>query len=150
MFRLSPFKNNSLSEVETKVTMAVTTEDNGKLVDKFYTLALEIDKINSLALSWTIVHPITQDSPLYGMTKEEIASTDIEIMVFIKGFDEVFSNNVVARTSYVSSEIIWGAKFNIIYHPSEDKMKTVLAVDRVNDFSLVHLPDIHLQDAANL
>lgn len=148
MFRLAPFKNNSLSEVETKVTLAVTTEDNGKLVDKFYTLSLEIDKINSLALSWTIVHPITQNSPFYNLTKEEIASTDIEIMVFVKGFDEVFSNNVMARTSYVSSEIIWGAKFNIIYHPSEDKMKTVLDVDRINDFTLVPLPSVHLQEAA--
>lgn len=63
MFRLSPYKNNSLSEVEVKLTMAVTTEENGKLTDKFYTLDLEFAKINGLALSWTIVHPIDEKSP---------------------------------------------------------------------------------------
>src|SRR6185436_10203288 len=31
MFRLAPYKNNNLSEVEVKVTMVITTEDNGKL-----------------------------------------------------------------------------------------------------------------------
>ncbi|MFN8289508.1 MAG: ion channel [Chitinophagaceae bacterium] len=142
MFRMTPFKNNSLSEVETKVTMAVTTEENGRLTDKFYTLKLEISKIDGMALSWTIVHPITEDSPFAGMTKEDIAASDLEIMVFVRGFDEVFSNNTVARTSYISSEIIWGGKFRIMYHPSKDKSKTILDVDRLNEFERVEIPDL--------
>ncbi|MEI2737685.1 MAG: ion channel [Chitinophagaceae bacterium] len=141
MFRIVPYKNNNLSEVEVKLTMAITSEDNGKLSDKFFDLPLEISKINGLALSWTIVHPITETSPLYGFTKEDIASTDIEIMVFIKGFDEVFSNNVVTRTSYVSDEIVWGAKFRMMYHPSTDKSKTVLDIDKLNVFDHVPLPE---------
>lgn len=112
MFRLAPYKNNNLSEVEVKVTMAITSEENGKQTDKFFNLKLEFSKISGLALSWTIVHPIDDKSPFNGFSKEEIANTDIEIMVFVKAFDKVFSNNVVTRTSYVSSEIIWGAKFN--------------------------------------
>jgi inward rectifier potassium channel len=141
MFRLAPYKNNSLSEVEVKVTMAITNEENGKLTDKFFNLDLEFSKINGLALSWTIVHPIDDKSPFYGLRKDDIQNTDIEIMIFVKGFDEVFSNNVVTRTSYVSSEIVWGAKFNMMYHPNDDKSKTVLNLDKINDFSMVSLPD---------
>lgn len=142
MFRLAPYKNNSLSELEIKLTMAITSEENGKLVDKFFNLDLEFSKINGLSLSWTIVHPIDDKSPFYGFSKEDIANTDIEIMVFIKAFDEVFSNNVVSRTSYVSSEIVWGAKFNLMYHPNEDMSKTVLEIDKLNDFKMVNLPVI--------
>jgi inward rectifier potassium channel len=141
MFRLAPYKNNSLSEVEVKVTMAITNEENGKLTDKFFNLDLEFSKISGLALSWTIVHPIDDKSPFYGLRKDDIQNTDIEIMIFVKGFDEVFSNNVVTRTSYVSSEIVWGAKFNMMYHPNDDKSKTVLNLDKINDFSMVSLPD---------
>jgi inward rectifier potassium channel len=141
MFRLVPYKNNNLSEVEVKLTMAITSEENGKLTDKFFDLPLELSKINGLALSWTIVHPINDKSPFYGLTKDDIANTDIEILVFIKGFDEVFSNNVVTRTSYVSSEIIWGAKFNMMYHPSDDKSKTIIDIDKLNDFNRVPLPE---------
>jgi inward rectifier potassium channel len=141
MFRLVPFKNNNLSEVEVKLTMAITTEENGKLSDKFYNLDLELSKINALALSWTIVHPISENSPFYGLSKEDIAAADMEIMVFVKAFDEVFSNNVVSRTSYVSSEIVWGAKFNMMYHPNDDKSKTVIDIDRLNDFNSVPLPE---------
>jgi inward rectifier potassium channel len=141
MFRLAPFKNNNLSEVEVKLTMAITAEENGKLSDKFYNLDLELSKINTLALSWTIVHAITEDSPFYGLSKEDIAAADMEIMVFVKAFDEVFSNNVVSRTSYVSSEIVWGAKFNMMYHPNDDKSKTVIDIGRLNDFNSAPLPE---------
>lgn len=141
MFRMTPYKNNSLTEVETKVTAAITTEENGKLTDKFYSLKLQITKIDGLSLSWTIVHPITEDSPFAGMTKEDIAATDLEVMVFVKGFDEVFSNNTVARTSYISSEIVWGGKFKMMYRPNRDKSKTILNVDQLNDFEYVPLPD---------
>jgi inward rectifier potassium channel len=141
MFRLAPYKNNNLSDVEVKVTMAITNEENGRLTDKFFNLDLEFSKINGLALSWTIVHPIDDKSPFYGLRKDDIQNTDIEIMIFVKGFDEGFSNNVVTRTSYVSSEIVWGAKFNMMYHPNDDKSKTVLNLDKINDFSMISLPD---------
>lgn len=141
MFRMTPYKNNTLSEVEVKLTLAVTTEENGKLTDKFFTLDMEFSRINGLALSWTIVHPIIETSPFYGLNKEDIEKMDMEIMVFVKGFDEVFSNEVVTRTSYVSSEIVWGAKFKMMYHPNDDKSKTILDIDKLNDFDLVTLPE---------
>jgi inward rectifier potassium channel len=141
MFRLAPYKNNNLSEVEVKLTLAITNEENGKLTDKFFNLELEFSKINGLSLSWTIVHPIDDKSPFYGLSKEDIAATDMEIMVYIKAFDEVFSNNVVTRTSYVSSEIVWGAKFKMMYHPSEDKSKTIIDLDKLNEFDKVLLPE---------
>ncbi len=142
MFRLAPYKNNSLSDVEVKLTLAITTSDeNGKLSDKFFDLDLEYAKINGLALSWTIVHPIDDKSPFYGLGENDISSTDIEIMVYVKAFDQVFSNNVVARTSYVSSEVVWGGKFRMMYHPNEDKSKTILDLEKLNAFDRVEIPD---------
>ena len=140
MFRLAPFKNNNLSDVEVKVTLAISTEENGKLIDKFFDLELEFSKINGLSLSWTIVHPIDDKSPFYEFSKEDITNTDMEIMVYVKAFDSVFSNNVTRRTSYVSSEIVWGAKFRLMYHPSDDKSKTILDLEKLNEFDPAELP----------
>lgn len=141
MFRMVPYKNNNLSEVEVKLTMAVTTEENGSSSDRFYSLDLELSKINTLSLSWTIVHPITENSPFVDLSREDIAAMDIEILVFVTAFDEVFSNNVVARTSYISREIVWGAKFNMMYHPTANQNKTVIEVDKLNDFREMPLPE---------
>ena len=142
MFRLVSFKNNALSEVEVKVTMAITTEENGKLTDQFFNLPLQLAKIDGLALSWTLVHPITEDSPFIGMSAEDIRNTDIEIMVFVKAFDTIFSNTVVSRTSYISSEIVWGAKFRMMYEPTADKKKTVLHINQLDEYDKVEIPAV--------
>jgi hypothetical protein len=141
MFRMSPYKNNNLSEAEVKLTLAISTEENGRIVDKFYGLDMEISKVNVLALSWTIVHPITDKSPLWGFTKEDFAHADMELMVFVKAFDEVYSNVVMGRSSYTASQIVYGAKFNLMYHPNTDKSKTILNLEKLNDFDSVPLPE---------
>jgi inward rectifier potassium channel len=135
MFRMSPFKNNNLSEAEVKLTLAMQVEENGTMANKFYGLDLEISKINALALSWTIVHPINEKSPLYDFTEADFKNTRIELLVYVKAFDEVFSNTVVGRTSYISPEIIWGARFKLMYEPSEDKSHTVLDLDKLNAYT---------------
>jgi inward rectifier potassium channel len=137
MFRMSPYK----AEAEVKLTLAISTEENGKTVDKFFNLDMELSKINTLALSWTIVHPINDKSPLWGFTRDDFASADLEILVFVKAFDEVFANNVIGRTSYVASQIVYGAKFNLMFQPNEDKTKTVLDLGKLNDYNSVPLPD---------
>jgi inward rectifier potassium channel len=140
MLRMAPYKNNRLSEVEVKLTVAMQLEENGKMVNKFYPLATEISKINSLNLSWTIVHPINEKSPLYDFNEQDLANANTEIFVFVNGFDEVFSNTVISRMSYIAEEIVWGAKFVIMYHPSNDRTATILELNKINDFEKVELP----------
>jgi inward rectifier potassium channel len=141
MLRMSPYKNNILSEAEVKLTMAMQVEENGKMANKFYSLDVEISRINSLSLSWTIVHPINEKSPFYGLGADDITKANIEVFVYVKAFDEVFSNTVVGRFSYISKEIIWGAKFRIMYQPSADKRKTVLDLAKLNEFERVEIPE---------
>lgn len=141
MFRMAPYKNNALSEAEVKLTMAMQLEENGKKVNAFYSLDLEISKINALVLSWTIVHPINEKSPLYGFNLEDIKNSDAEVFVFVKAFDEIFSSTVIDRTSYIASEIEWGAKFKIMYYPNSEKTKTVLDLSLLNAIEKVEISD---------
>jgi inward rectifier potassium channel len=140
MFRFAPYKNNNLTDAEVKVSLAMRPEENGKLTNRFFNLALEISRINALALSWTIVHPIDENSPIYGMTKEDIKNTFMELMVFVRAFDEDYSNTVVARTSYTNSEMIYGARFKIMYHPDENSNKTILQINKLNEVEKMDLP----------
>lgn len=69
MFRIATYKNNHLTDVEANITLALHVKENGKTVTRFYPLGLELAKINSLALSWTLVHHINEDSPLFFLQK---------------------------------------------------------------------------------
>jgi inward rectifier potassium channel len=137
MFRIAPFKNTTLTEAEAKITLAISLKEDGKPTNEFYQLPLEYSNVNALTLSWTIVHPITEDSPLYNLTAEDYANMQGEILVFIKAFDDMFSNTVVARTSYTFKEIIVGAKFNPMFKRSPEGNKTVLHIDKLNSYTVI-------------
>lgn len=134
MIRLVPFKNTNFTDAKAKVTLGMSMEENGKITNKFYTLDLELDSINALSLSWTLVHPINENSPLYNFTEEDFKKTQGEILVFITTFDDMFSNTVAARTSYTFDEIVYGAKFINMYNRSKDGSKTILHLDLLNRF----------------
>lgn len=134
MFRLASFKNNNISDIEVKILLAIKEEENGEIVNKFYPLDTVIDKINLLSLSWTLVHPINENSPLLGFDENDMKTTPFEVMVFVKGFDEIYSNQVITRTSYLNSEIIWNAKFKIMYRPDEKNSTTILDFSLIDEF----------------
>jgi len=134
MIRTTPFKNTNFTDAEAKMTLGINIEENGIMTNKFYSLELELDKINALTLSWTLVHPITENSPLYNSTKEDFSTVNGEILVFIKTFDDMFSNTVATRTSYTFEEVVYGAKFQPMYFRSTDSSKTILNLDKLNAF----------------
>ncbi|WP_294205210.1 ion channel [uncultured Chryseobacterium sp.] len=140
MFRLAPYKNNTLTNADVIVSAAIEVHENGNHKSKFYSLKTQLSHINTLALNWTIVHAIDEDSPFYGFTEQDFNTTDIEIIVHVRAFDEVFSNTVVQRTSYVSDEIIYGAAFTPMYYPSKDKRSTILNLEKINEYTKAELP----------
>lgn len=134
MLRIAPFKNTTLTDAEAKLTTVIAIEENGKVANKFFPLQLEMDKISSLPLSWTIVHPINEESPFYNLTKEDFENNTGEIFIYIKAFDDMFSNTVVTRSSYLFKEVVFGAKFIPMYHRNNDANATVLDLDKLNSF----------------
>jgi inward rectifier potassium channel len=135
MLRIAPFKNTTLTDTEAKLTLRMVVEENGKMVNRFFPLELEYSKVNALPLSWTIVHPINEDSPLYNLSAVDFENAMVEMVVFVKAFDDMFSNTVVARSSYTWKEIVFGAKFLPMYHSNETGETTILDMDKLNSFT---------------
>jgi inward rectifier potassium channel len=64
-----------------------------------------------LPLTWTVVHPIDEASPLHGETVESLREAQAEFLVLLKAFDEIFSTIVQTRVSYTMDEVVWNARF---------------------------------------
>lgn len=140
MFRLAPYKNNALTDADVTLSTAIEINEDGTTKSNFYRLETQLSKINTLSLNWTIVHKIDENSPFAGFSADDFKNTNIEIIVHVRAFDEVFSNTVVQRASYVSKEIIYGAKFLPMYYPDEEKDSTVLDLDKINEYQKAELP----------
>ncbi len=134
MIRMVQFKNTAaLTDVEAKVTIAMIVDNNGIKTNQFFNVKLETNKINALALSWTLVHPIDEESPLYNFKAADFANTQGEILVYIKAFDDTFSTSVVSRTSYTFDEICYGQKFVPMYNRSDTGTTTVIHLEKLNE-----------------
>lgn len=132
MLRMAPYKNTNLTDAEAKLTLGMIVDEHGTKTNKFYSLPLELSKINALTLSWTLVHAINENSPLYGLSLFDLKQSQAEIIVFFKAFDESYSNNVVTRTSYTFNDIQVGAKFVPMYHKAEDERSTILEMNLID------------------
>lgn len=140
MFRMVPYTKNYLVNVEVKVTLALRLMEDGMLRNRFFNMPLDIAKANTMTANWTLVHPINEESPLYQLSKEDIANAKAELLVFVEGFDESFSSTVISRSSYTFEEFVYGAKFQPMYQSSDDNTRTVLYLDKLDDFETVELP----------
>jgi inward rectifier potassium channel len=134
MFRFASYKeNHMLTNVEVLVTTGFQVMENDKPVFKFYSLSLERNRVDSLPMNFTVVHPIDENSPLAGMGFEDMKTADLEVYVLIRGFDDVYSNNVLQRTSYVYDEILFNRKFLPMYRESNDGNTTILELQKINE-----------------
>jgi len=90
--------------------MTVELED-GQPKRQYRLLRLERDNVTFFPLTWTIVHPIDTESPLWNQAAEDLARLQAEVIILIKAYDDTFSQTVLARHSYRHDEVVWGKRF---------------------------------------
>ena len=125
MFRIANARTNQLISVEAVVNLGRMEETDGQSKRAFYTLELERRKVQFFPLHWVVVHPIDENSPLYGWTAERLAASDAEFTILLTATDETYAQTVHARSSYKPLEIVWAAKFVDMFLPSDDGVVTV-------------------------
>lgn len=134
-FRLANARRNELIEVEAKVLLSRFKEGGGGR--EFIPLKLERDRVVFFPLSWTVVHPIDEKSPLYGLGSEDLAASQAEFLVLLSAFDETFSQTVQTRSSYTTEDVVWGATFTSVFKPSRDDGKLAIDVGHLSDIQRV-------------
>ena len=147
-FRIINARNNQMIEVGTRLLLAKFENVDGNRIRKYYPLPLEREKVVFFPLAWTVVHPIDQKSPLYGMTREDLIDSDAEFLILLTGIDETFSQTVHARSSYRDDEVIFGAKFSNMYVQDDDGHILGVDMSRFHSFERVEMPQIAASERA--
>jgi inward rectifier potassium channel len=115
MFRITNGLKSEIIELEVGVTLAKFEQFEGKRTRRFYQLPLERNHVALFPLAWTLVHPITDSSPLWGMTEQELLESEAELLIVLHGLDDVLFQRVSARGSYKAADVVWQAKFADMY-----------------------------------
>lgn len=135
--RLANRRRALLVEIEARLILVmVDPRQAGRL--EYYALPLQFSTISFLPLSWTLVHPITPDSVLAGMTAADLAARRAEVIVIVKGIDEGYMQSVITRHSYRFDEIVWGGRFSPAFSADGGRMR--LDLDALSNFTRVEAP----------
>lgn len=119
--------DHQMVDVEIELMLSIEEGDKRKVFD----LKLEYSKINFFTSTWTVNHPITEESPLYSISEIDLKNMDAEFLILLKGFDDTFAQIVHSRSSYRFNEIVWGAKFVNIYSRTGDG-DTLIELDKIS------------------
>eukprot|EP01037_Dinobryon_pediforme_P008149 gene8149-8233_t len=126
MIRLANARHNSISDA-TAVLWILVFEYNqeGQRFRRFHRLPLTRHENPSFVLSWTLFHPINENSLLHGKSAEDMVREDTQFILTVKGVDETSAQELRARTIYKAGDIKWGQRYADIITTGTDGVVTL-------------------------
>jgi inward rectifier potassium channel len=112
MFRAANQRSNFIVEAVFRVSILkpeVSVE--GHVIRRLHDLKLIRAETPVFSMSMTVMHPIDQDSPLYGITYQELTQWQTQIVVMLTGLDETLSQNIHASHFYAIENLYWNRRF---------------------------------------
>jgi inward rectifier potassium channel len=112
MFRTANQRRNLILEAQLQIRlMRDEVNAEGQFMRRVYDLKLLRSQNPSFALSWTAMHPIDEQSPLYEATPETLVARESTLVVTLTGIDETVSQTIHSRHTYSVDEILWDRRF---------------------------------------
>ncbi len=121
MFRVANIRENQIIEAHMKLTLLRDEETaEGHRYRRMLDLPLVRDASPFFALSWTVMHPINEASPFYGMGPDECRYQAAQLVAVLTGIDGTTSSTVYARHGYTYSDILFDHAFEDVVEVKED------------------------------
>ena len=95
------------------------TSPEGVSMRRFHTLRLERSHTPLFSLTYTAIHRIDRDSPLWGETAEGLVAESAELLVTVVGVEEATGQTIHARRFYPASSILWDRRYVDIFQVDE-------------------------------
>jgi inward rectifier potassium channel len=137
MFRVVNARSDQNIQLRAHLTLTRFETVNGVRMRQYYTLPLERPGVMFFPLSWTVVHPIDDASPLAGMNEEELKASKAEFLILLTGTDETSSEPVHSRSSYIADEVVWNARFGNVFVPPEHGKRVAIDLERFHQIEPV-------------
>lgn len=141
MFRIVNQRRSQIVELEATVLLSRRKKGSTSGEREFISLDLERRRVALFPLSWTVVHPIDEGSPMRSYRgPEDLRACDSEFLVLLNGLDETSSQPVHTRSSYKGEEVVWGARFRNMFNPAEPDGVISIDVRKIHEIESAPLP----------
>ncbi|MCH2230516.1 MAG: ion channel [Crocinitomicaceae bacterium] len=135
MFKMVNQRNSILLNTKIKTILILDKGIGENAFNKeYHNLSLQLDIVDFFPLTWTLVHKIDKDSPLFGLSLEEIQLRNAELIALVEAFDETHSQSVVEKHSFGNEQWIENMKFDKNYR-TNDNGQIELYINELNNLS---------------
>lgn len=116
MFRVGDLRNSHIVEASIRAKLIKSKQTSeGEFIPLnqtdinvgYYTGDDRLFLVSPLIIS----HEINQQSPFWEISKAQLPKEELEIVVILEGMVEATGMTCQARSSYITSEILWGYRF---------------------------------------
>jgi inward rectifier potassium channel len=126
VFRIANARGNFITEASVKLWALMGVKDSeGRTYVGFQPLKLLKNENPAFVLSWTLFHPIDQESPLFGMSPDEIRDQGVNFVVSLTGLDETSAQAVHARETFAASDLRFDHEFVDMHTIGDDGVRRV-------------------------
>ncbi|MDF3025930.1 MAG: Ion transport 2 domain protein [Fluviicola sp.] len=138
MFKIVNQRNSVLLNTKVHVLLSLVNEDSvtNMVTRQYYNIPLETDFVRYFPLTWTLVHLINEDSPLYDLSLSEIREKLAELLIIIEAFDETYSQTVIRKHSYAEHQWATGVKFKKNFS-ADDSGTIILNINEISDLEIL-------------
>jgi inward rectifier potassium channel len=126
MFRVANERRKTILEARIQAYLAIDERTSeGHRMRRLHPLTLNRDRSPLFLLTWTVMHPIDQHSPLHGRTPRELAASGADIVVSFSGIDETLERPIHAHHNYPISQVLFGQGFVDMMHEADGEGQSI-------------------------
>jgi inward rectifier potassium channel len=112
MFRMANERGTDIVQASVRVTLLIDEEtQEGEVLRRFYDLKLERESTPVFVLSWTVIHRIDEQSPMFKLDSAFLKEHQVRFFVTMTGIDDTFAQTVNVRHDYVDDDIMFHHRF---------------------------------------
>jgi inward rectifier potassium channel len=130
MIRIANAKKNEIFELTA--TLAFLDFDPVHNRRNVKQLKLEYSYLAYAPVVWTIVHPITPESPFFDKQKIDSSELRHNVVLYISAVDSVSGSGIKVRRAFSMDDIAWNSKFSPCSEMTDDG-EILLFLDKISD-----------------
>jgi inward rectifier potassium channel len=136
MIRVANGRRTAMAGATAQAAMfKPTTSAEGRVFRQALELKLMRNSLPLFILTWTVMHPINEDSPLYGLDLESLASSDLAIALTVQARDHAVGEELFDLRFYDVSRIKTGMTYKDAISIDEDG-RTNADLAKISDIEL--------------
>jgi len=112
MLRMANERHNRIVEATARLSLVRSEDDaQGENFVRIHDLRLRRERTPVFALTWTLIHPIDELSPLHGIDPDHLAADYFRLVVSVTGHDETMAASVYAGRDYAAGDLVFDQRF---------------------------------------